>query len=45
MIDVSQPTIQQIFYDRIKQLSMQSRERTFDFQYSDDWLVSDDCLN
>lgn len=44
MIDVTHATIQQIFYKKIKDMTMQSRENTFDFQFSDDWLVSDDCI-
>ncbi len=44
MIDVSHATIQEIFYRKIKEMTAQSRENTFDIQFSDDWLVSDDCL-
>ena len=43
MIDVSQPTIQRLFYEKIKEKSMR-RVDTFDFQFSDDWLVSDEYL-
>lgn len=42
MTDVSQATIQKLFYEKIREMSM-SRVDTFDYQFSD-WLVSDDCL-
>jgi len=45
MIDVSHATIQDIFYRKIKEMTMQSRENTFDIQFSDDWLTPDECLN
>ena len=50
MIDVSHATIQEIFYRKIKEMTMQSRETSFDIQFSDEllisdeFLVSDDCL-
>jgi hypothetical protein len=44
MIDVSHATIQDIFYRKIKEMTIQSRENTFDIQFSDEFLISDDCL-
>ena len=44
MIDMSHEKIEQLFYEKIRRATMQSFEQTFDFQFSDDWFISDDCL-
>ena len=38
MIDVTHATIEQIFYQKIRQKTMESMEKSFDFQFSDAWL-------
>lgn len=39
MIDLTNKTIEELFYSQIKKLTLQSREESFDYQFSDLWSM------
>lgn len=38
MLDLSQKTIEKLFYEKMKQKTLGSVEQSFDYQFSDDWM-------
>lgn len=37
MMDLTNKTIEKIFYEKMRQKTMQSMEQSFDYQFSDEW--------